>query len=634
LAATGVTVVLWASAFVAIRSAGRYFPPGALALGRLLSGSAVLGMIAVSRRAGWPRRAAWPGIVATGVLWFGVYMVALNWGEQRVNAGTAAMVVNTGPILIGLLGGWLLREGLPRPLLLGITVSFAGVILVGIATSTGGHPSLPGVVVCLLAAVSYALAVVSQKPTLQHTSPLQVTTYGCAVGALVCLPFAGQLGSRLATAPLTATMSVAYLGAFPTAVAFTAWAFALSRTSAAKMGATTYLVPALAVLMSWALLGEAPGRLALAGGALCLIGVALTRREPITARGGPAGPRDNRGHRSAGWDRRAGPRGRRGGPVGDREVRSAPGPAAASRQTAYLGDRVLVTGVSGHAAAAMAGRLGAGGLRVRALVRSADQAAWVAQRGWEPVRGDLRDARSLAAALDGVSLVVHAAAYLGQDRALAEAVNVAGTRSLAEAALAAGVGRFVHISTMSVHGEPQPDGLGEDSPLADASSPHPYVATKAQAERALGPLRLQRQEVVVLRPGAICAASNSRWGDLLVARLAERGWPGDRHPGDVIPWVHTDDLAQMTWLAATHPAAAGQTFLAVDTNVTLSDYFVPLADALGQPVIPPARQPIQSRCRIGKIHAVLGYRPERTFEHTLTQLVALASAHATQPTEE
>ena len=277
LLAAAVTVVLWASAFVAIRSAGQDFSPGALALGRLLPASAVLGVISLSQRAGWPPRAAWPGIVATGALWFGVYMVALNWGEQHVEAGTAAMVVNVGPILIALLSGWLLREGLRRSLLLGITVSFAGVILVGIATSTGRSPSLLGLMLCLLAAVSYAVAVVIQKPALRHASALQVTTFGCAVGTIACLPFTGQLLSQLATAPVTATLSVVYLGVFPTAVAFTTWAYALSRTSAARMGATTYLVPALTVLLGWAILGEVPSWLALAGGALCLAGVALSR---------------------------------------------------------------------------------------------------------------------------------------------------------------------------------------------------------------------------------------------------------------------------------------------------------------------------------------------------------------------
>jgi hypothetical protein len=105
--AAAVTVVLWASAFVSIRSAGAHFTPGALALGRLLVASLALGVVWLARGAGWPPRAAWPGIAGSGVLWFGLYMITLNWGEREVDAGTAAMVVTIGPILIALLGGWL-----------------------------------------------------------------------------------------------------------------------------------------------------------------------------------------------------------------------------------------------------------------------------------------------------------------------------------------------------------------------------------------------------------------------------------------------------------------------------------------------------------------------------------------------
>jgi drug/metabolite transporter (DMT)-like permease len=84
--------------------------------------------------------------------------------------------------------------------------------------------------------------------------------------------------SQAAAAPLSATLTLVYLGVFPTALAFTTWAYALSRTTAGKMGATTYLVPALVVVMAWAILGQTPGALAFAGGALCLAGVAISRR--------------------------------------------------------------------------------------------------------------------------------------------------------------------------------------------------------------------------------------------------------------------------------------------------------------------------------------------------------------------
>jgi drug/metabolite transporter (DMT)-like permease len=291
LLAAAVTVVLWASAFVAIRSAGESFSPGALALGRLLAGSLTLGVICLVRRERLPVRAAWPGIVTSGVLWFGVYMVALNAGEQLVDAGTAAMVVNIGPVLIALLGGWLLREGLSRRLLAGLAVSFAGAVVVGFSTSGGGgRAPVLGVVLCLVAALAFAIAaVVGQKPALRHASALQVSTFGCLVGTVACLPFAPQLVSQLATAPATATLNAVYLGVFPTAVAFTTWAYALARKSAGEQGATTYAVPALVVLMSWAVLGELPGWLTFAGGALCLAGVAISRGRSRT-RSRPSGP--------------------------------------------------------------------------------------------------------------------------------------------------------------------------------------------------------------------------------------------------------------------------------------------------------------------------------------------------------
>ncbi len=294
LAAAGVTVVLWASAFVSIRSAGDAYSPGALALGRLLAGSLALGCVLLLRREGLPPRAAWPGIAVSGLLWFGLYMVALNWGEQQVDAGTAAMVVNIGPILIALLGARLLGESLPPRLLAGMAVSFAGAVTVGLSMSGEGSASTLGVLLCLLAAVAYAAGVVGQKPALAHASALQVTTFGCLVGAVVCLPFTGQLIDQAARAPASATLNMVYLGVFPTALAFTTWAYALARTTAGRMGATTYAVPALVVLMSWLALDEVPALLTMAGGALCLAGVAVSRsrgRAPALEDTTPTGPR-------------------------------------------------------------------------------------------------------------------------------------------------------------------------------------------------------------------------------------------------------------------------------------------------------------------------------------------------------
>ena len=283
--AAAITVTLWASAFVGIRSAGRHLSPGALALGRLLVGSAVLGLFLALRRDRLPRGRALANAAICGVLWFGLYNVALNAAEQRIDAGIAAMLVNVGPILIAVLAGVILGEGFPQRLVAGCVVSLVGAALIGIATSQHGLHEVWGAVLCLIAAFAYAGGVVAQKPALDHASALTVTWVACTVGAVSCLPFAPSLAHGLGHANGSAIAWTIYLGAAPTAIGFLTWGYALARTTAGRMGSTTYLVPPLAVLLGWALLSEVPPLLALPGGALCLAGVAVARSGPREAPG-------------------------------------------------------------------------------------------------------------------------------------------------------------------------------------------------------------------------------------------------------------------------------------------------------------------------------------------------------------
>jgi drug/metabolite transporter (DMT)-like permease len=277
IAAVAVSVCLWASAFIGIRAAGDELSAGPLSLGRLVVASVVLGLIVVARREALPPRADVPRLVLCGLTWFAAYNVVLNAAEQRVDAGTAAMLVNVGPVLIALLAGLLLREGFPRTLLVGCAVAFAGAVVIGLATSDRSVSAGWGAALCLAAALAYAAGVVAQKPLLERTSALQVTFLACLVGAAACLPYAPALADDVAHASAGAVAWMLYLGAFPTAIGFTTWAYALKRTTAGRMGATTYLVPPLAVLMGWLFLDETPPALALAGGALCLAGVVITR---------------------------------------------------------------------------------------------------------------------------------------------------------------------------------------------------------------------------------------------------------------------------------------------------------------------------------------------------------------------
>ncbi|MGW1341707.1 DMT family transporter [Kribbella sp. NPDC002412] len=280
LGAAGVSVVLWASSFVAIRHLGTELSAGPLSLARLLVGSALLGLLLLVKREPFrmPQRRDWPLLLACGLLWFGLYNVALNAAERRLDAGTAAMIVHIAPLLVALLAGLTLGEGFPRQVVVGSLIAFGGVLVIGLTTSTGRAETW-GVVLCVTAAVSYAVGVVTQKPLLSRLPAAQVTWLACIIGTIVCLPYTPGLVDEIGAAGPATLWWVFYLGAFPTALGFTTWAYALSRTSAGRMGATTYLVPMIAILLAWVFLGETPAGLALAGGALCLVGVAVSRSE-------------------------------------------------------------------------------------------------------------------------------------------------------------------------------------------------------------------------------------------------------------------------------------------------------------------------------------------------------------------
>ena len=131
-----------------------------------------------------------------------------------------------------------------------------------------------------MSAAAYAVSLILQKPLVARLPAIEVTWIACTVGAVACLPFAGDLVRDAGAASAADLGWVVFLGVFPTAIAFSTYAFALSHMSAGNLSVTTYLVPPITVLLSWALLSEAPPAMAYVGGVLALVGVALARRRP------------------------------------------------------------------------------------------------------------------------------------------------------------------------------------------------------------------------------------------------------------------------------------------------------------------------------------------------------------------
>jgi len=278
IVALTILVVLWASAFPAIKLGLEGLSPGHLTLARHLVASLVfVPFLLVFRARMLPRRADLPALLGLGFIGITVYHLSLNTGEQRVSAGATSLIIATAPALTAAIAWFVLRDRLGPLGWLGTGLGLLGVTLIvlGDGSRALGLGLEPYAGLILLAAFATAWFAVLQHSLLRRYRPLEFTAFVTWAGTLPMLVFLPGLAEALAGAGSLPLLATLHLGVFPSAVAYTLFAVALSRAPATVVTAWLYLIPGFALLFSWWWLGEVPTVLTLVGGLVVVSGVVL-----------------------------------------------------------------------------------------------------------------------------------------------------------------------------------------------------------------------------------------------------------------------------------------------------------------------------------------------------------------------
>ena len=290
-AALAVVVVVWASSFPMIRLALDGYGPFELAFLRYLIAALALLVYARASRLPLPRLPDAIRIAGLGLVGMAAYGVLLGYGQKTIPAGAASLLISSSPVWMVVFAALFSGERPGTAAIGSMLLSFGGAALIATAHGDVGF-NVDGLAV-VAAAMAGAAYSVFLRPYTARYGALAVTLVAMSGSALALLPLNGHIIDTLRAAPPSSTAAVVYLGVLPGVVGYGAWAYATARASAAAAGVALYLVPVVAMGLSYLLLGEVPSALSLLGGALVLGGVFAVharrpKLEPVVVRGAAA----------------------------------------------------------------------------------------------------------------------------------------------------------------------------------------------------------------------------------------------------------------------------------------------------------------------------------------------------------
>lgn len=255
-----VLAVVWSGSFPAIKVGVETIPPLTLTAGRILIAALVLTAFTFIRGDGLPRvRRVWVYCLLIGILGNGLPFTLINWGEEYVDSGQAAILMAVMPLVTIVLAHFFTKGDRLSPLkVMGVVIGFTGVVvLVGPEAVKGLGGDVWRQLAISGGAVCYSLTVILTRN--MPPSPLIARSAGVVImGALVMTPAALIVDRPWALEPNTdGLLAMVFLGLFPTALATIVLFHLVQLRGASFVAYSNYLIPVFAVMWGAAFLDEA-----------------------------------------------------------------------------------------------------------------------------------------------------------------------------------------------------------------------------------------------------------------------------------------------------------------------------------------------------------------------------------------
>jgi drug/metabolite transporter (DMT)-like permease len=273
----GILLILWATAFVAIRHALEFFTPANLAFLRYLIASVSFILIAVFKKFKKPALMDVPHFLNLGFLGFTAYNLLLNYGEQQVDAGLASFIINTSPFIAVIWIALKREEELEKSDWIGLLMALLGIAIIIFSKNKTFSINIYALLI-LGAAIAQGIYFVVQKRILKKYTPLELTAYSIWAATLQMLLFTKAPFQQLMTAKTEHLFSLFFLGLFPGSIAYLIVALLINKYKMSSFASYLFLIPFIAVFTGYVFLNEVPSAISFIGGLMIIAGILVKNK--------------------------------------------------------------------------------------------------------------------------------------------------------------------------------------------------------------------------------------------------------------------------------------------------------------------------------------------------------------------